>query len=259
MGDVPINFLTEPAITAQIIESTGEFRCNGLSNSVARERPSGGRCVWQAGAASLYTPQGGRKYLNQSERQRALEAMAGLAPDQALFAQTLAWCGGRPSEILALSAGSFQVECGIVAIRTLKRRRHCVREVPIPPFLIEALDRHFGLSRRQRHHHATHELLWPWHRVTAWRLMKRVMVLASVAGQRASPRGLRHAFAVATLQSGVPFNLAQRWLGHARISTTAIYAEACGPEEIAFAARFWSANATPVPSSLSRIHAARDM
>jgi len=29
---------------------------------------------------------------------------------------------------------------------------------------------------------------------------------------------------------------AQRWLGHACASTTAIYADACGPEEIAFAA-----------------------
>jgi hypothetical protein len=31
----------------------------------------------------------------------------------------------------------------------------------------------------------------------------------------------------------------QRWLGHPRISTTAIYIAACGPGEIAFAARFW--------------------
>ncbi len=89
--------------------------------------------------------------------------------------------------------------------------------------------------------------------------MKRVMALASIAGRHASPRGLRHAFAVATLQSGVPLNLAQRWLGHARISTTAIYAEACGPEEIAFAARFWDANETHAPSHLSGIHASPEL
>jgi site-specific recombinase XerD len=34
-------------------------------------------------------------------------------------------------------------------------------------------------------------------------------------------------------------NLVQRWLGHARISTTAIYADASGPEEQALAARYW--------------------
>jgi integrase/recombinase XerD len=42
------------------------------------------------------------------------------------------------------------------------------------------------------------------------------------------------------LQAGVPLNLTQRWLGHARISTTALYAIASGPEEHAFAERFWS-------------------
>jgi hypothetical protein len=34
---------------------------------------------------------------------------------------------------------------------------------------------------------------------------------------------------------------------HARISTTAIYAAACGPEEQAFAARFWRANDNAAP------------
>ena len=33
--------------------------------------------------------------------------------------------------------------------------------------------------------------------------------------------------------------MVQRWLGHSRISTTAIYTAACGPEEVAFMQRFW--------------------
>ena len=68
------------------------------------------------------------------------------------------------------------------------------------------------------------------------------MAASGVWGSRACPRGLRHAFAVGALQAGVPLNLVQRWLGHARIDTTAIYAGACGPEEHAFAARFWHVN-----------------
>jgi hypothetical protein len=32
-------------------------------------------------------------------------------------------------------------------------------------------------------------------------------------------------------------------IGHAQISTTAIYADACGPEEIALASRFWRSSA----------------
>jgi site-specific recombinase XerD len=35
-------------------------------------------------------------------------------------------------------------------------------------------------------------------------------------------------------------NLVQRRLGHAQLSTTAIYADAAGPEEHAIAARMWS-------------------
>jgi site-specific recombinase XerD len=58
---------------------------------------------------------------------------------------------------------------------------------------------------------------------------------------RACPRGLRHAFGIGALQAGIPLNLAQRWLGHSRISTTAIYADVSGDEEKAFATRFWRA------------------
>ena len=73
-------------------------------------------------------------------------------------------------------------------------------------------------------------------------MIKQVMEAARVSDSAACPRGLRHAFGVGTLQAGVPLNLTKRWLGHARISTTAIYAAACGPEEQAMAARFWRAN-----------------
>jgi integrase len=116
-----------------------------------------------------------------------------------------------------------------------------VREVPLPPELMAALDHHFNLSNKRRDPRGADHRLWPWHRVTAWRLVKRVMQRSGVAGRQACPRGLRHAFGVGSLQAGVPLNLVQRWLGHARISTTAIYADASGPEEAALARQFWRA------------------
>lgn len=198
-----------------------------------------------ADSLSLYSTNGFRKYLNRHERERALLTMGNLEPASALFALTLAWTGARVSEVLALTASSFQVESGIVAICTLKRRKHCVREVPIPPQLMDALDRCFGLSRERCEPSEAGRRLWPWHRVTAWRKIKHAMIAARITGTRASPRGLRHAFGVCSLQAGVPLNLVQRWLGHSRISTTAIYAAAVGPEEVALAGRFWRAN-TPV-------------
>ncbi|MDF0522827.1 site-specific integrase [Bradyrhizobium yuanmingense] len=179
-----------------------------------------------------------RKYLNRDERQRVLAAMETLEPEQSLFALVLAWTGARISEVLALTPSSFQLESGVVTIITLKRRKHVVREVPIPPDLSERLEVTFSLRRLQEGADAMRRL-WQWCRVTAWRLIKKVMAIARVFGRRACPRGLRHAFGIGTLQSGVPLTLIQRWMGHARLSTTAIYAAVCGPEEISFAKRFW--------------------
>jgi integrase/recombinase XerD len=99
------------------------------------------------------------------------------------------------------------------------------------------LDRHFHLSARRDPFDADRRL-WPWSRTTAWRLIKRVMEAAGVSGVCACPKGLRHAFGVATLGI-VPLNVRQKWMGHARPETTDIYSAVCGPEEIAFAANFW--------------------
>jgi len=156
-----------------------------------------------------------------------------------LFSLLLAWTGGRVSEVLAVRASSFQIERNLVALRTLKRRRPHVREVPISPGLMAAIDRHFHLQELQRNPETANQRLWPWSRVTAWRVVKGAMLEAGIVGRPACPRGLRHGFGVGTLQASVPLNLVQRWMGHARISTTAIYTEVSGDEEAAFAARFW--------------------
>lgn len=190
-------------------------------------------------AAGLYTRSGLRKYLNTEERRRLLIAVENLPADQALFALTLAWTGARVSEVLALCPAAFQIQSGLVSLRTLKRRAHRMREVPIPPELVMALDRHFALEAAQCDAESSRRPLWPWCRQTGWRIIKRVMAQAGIHGRLASPRGLRHAFGIGSVQAGVPLNIVQRWLGHSRISTTAIYAAASGPEELALATRFW--------------------
>jgi len=188
---------------------------------------------------SLYTARGERKYINQAERERVLAVMERLERERALFSLLLLWTGGRVSEVLNVRASSFQIERNIVALRTLKRRKPHVREVPIAPGLIEGIDRQFNLRELQRDPETANQRLWPWSRVTAWRYVKGAMLEAGVVGRPACPRGLRHGFGVGTLQASVPLNMVQKWMGHARISTTAIYADASGDEEAAFAARFW--------------------
>jgi integrase/recombinase XerD len=55
-----------------------------------------------------------------------------------------------------------------------------------------------------------------------------------------TPKGLRHSFGIHAIRSGVPLNLVQRWLGHASMTTTAIYRDALGEEEREIAARMWA-------------------
>jgi integrase/recombinase XerD len=190
-------------------------------------------------APSLFTARGERKYLSRSERARALEAAARLPADRALFCLALAWTGARLSEVLALRPIDFQLADCLISFKTLKRRRFHVRQVPVPPHFMEALERHHHLHERQSDPELCDARLWPFHRVTAWRIVKSVMALAELQGAAACPKAFRHGFGTGNVQAGIPITLLQRWLGHARLSTTAIYTEVAGPEEFYFAKRYW--------------------
>jgi integrase/recombinase XerD len=190
-------------------------------------------------APSLYLASGARKYVNLSERTGLLAQLASLPREERLFVRVLIWSGARISEVLAVTPECFQLEVRVMAVRTLKRRRHAVRELPLPPKLIADLDRCFDLRHRQRDPKRAVERLWRFHRVTGWRLIKAAMLSAGIHGVRASPRGLRHAFGVGAVAAGVPLDTVQRLLGHSSIRTTTIYTEASGPDERALVARFW--------------------
>jgi site-specific recombinase XerD len=82
--------------------------------------------------------------------------------------------------------------------------------------------------------------LWGWSRTTGWRRVREVMEAAEIRGLSATPKGLRHGFGIKAVTSDVPLNMTQKWLGHARLSTTSIYTNAVGPEEQRIAERMWS-------------------
>jgi len=191
-----------------------------------------------SGTSSLYSATGLRKYLTLDERRRFLAAsLAAPRPDVRTLCLTLAYTGCRISEALALTRASVQATEGIISIRSLKKRGlMIVREVPVPSLLIAELERVHGLS-------SSHPLqrLWPLSRGRAWQLIKDVMIEAGIAeGVHASPKGLRHGFGLHAIRCGIPLNLVQRWLGHASMTTTAIYLQAVGSEEREIAARMWN-------------------
>lgn len=191
-----------------------------------------------SGTSSLYSATGLRKYLTLDERRRFLAAsLAAPRPDVRTLCLTLAHTGCRISEALALTPASVQTAEGVIAIRCLKKRNAAivVREIPVPPLLIAELERVHQLS-------SLHPLqrLWPLSRGRAWQLVKEVMIEAGIAeGVHASPKGLRHGFGLHAIRCGIPLNLVQRWLGHASMTTTAIYLQAVGSEEREIAARMW--------------------
>lgn len=117
-----------------------------------------------------------------------------------------------------------------------------MRDVPLPPPLIAELNAVFHLRQQQRCFVRAHARLWPFHRVTGWRIIKSVMESAGDLGKPARPHGLRHGFGVGALQAGMPLTLLKRRMGHAKLSTTEIYLDLIGPEELAFARRFWASS-----------------
>ena len=148
----------------------------------------------------------------------------------------LAYTGTRISEALQLRGDAINVAGGFIAVRSLKKRgKIMIREIPVPSDLLNDLARTHALSNEGRD-----QRLWRLWRSRAWQLVKQIMHAAGIApGIHATPKGLRHGFGIHAIQSDVPINLVQRWLGHARLETTAIYLEAMGVEERRIASRMW--------------------
>ena len=190
---------------------------------------------------TLFDATGARKYLTASEHAAFLDAAERVNRDSRTLCMTLAYSGCRLSEALALTVDRVDLAAGAVIFETLKKRRAGVyRAVPVPPSLLEALDLVHGIRELQgRRGKGRGVRLWPWSRMTAWRAVHTVMAAAGLSGTHASPKGLRHGFGVAAVSSGIPLNLVQKWLGHAQLSTTAIYADAIGAEEKDIAKRMW--------------------
>jgi integrase len=188
-------------------------------------------------SGSLFDGGGTRKYLVARERLAFAQHANAVGGEVGTFCLTLAFTGGRISEVLALTVGRIDMGNGTVVLETLKRRKRGIyRAIPIPPQLIAILDEVHGL---QKPNTDPQQRLWRWGRTTAWKRVKAVMQAAKIAEKLATPKAARHAFGVDAVQNSVALNIVQRWMGHARIETTAIYTDVIGREERALARRTW--------------------
>lgn len=183
----------------------------------------------------LYTSNGNRKYLTPKERDNFVECSFKQPSEIRSFSLLIAYSGCRLSEALAMEKRHIDLANGAVIIRSLKKRNRVVyRSVPIPHHILDLIATYAANNQC-----AFDEKIWKCGRTTAWKRLKAVMSQAGIFGDHACPKGLRHSFGITATQRGVPLNMIQKWLGHSRIETTSIYADAIGPEERQLAQRFW--------------------
>ena len=176
----------------------------------------------------LYNHANQRLYINESERTRFIKAAYKKPLSIRVFALVLLYTGCRLSEVRELDQDRLQANEQLLAIRSLKKRtHHHIREIPIPKELVELIQ---SLPDHD---------LWDIDRITAYRWIKAVMREADITGPHATPKGLRHGFGIHAVRSGIQLNMLQKWMGHASIQTTAIYANAVGREEMELAKKMW--------------------
>lgn len=195
----------------------------------------------------LHDPAGNRLYLNGEERASFLAAARRQPARDRTLCEVLHWTGCRPSELLEITPARIDLSGGTIAIRSLKKRKDAsgqqkvvFRSVPVPGELLDTLNTAHGVREAQKSRKKAATPIWPVSRVRAWQIVKRVMIEAGIPdGPHRSPKGLRHGFGVHAIVQGVPLSMLQRWLGHAQLSTTAVYAQAVGKEEQHIAARMW--------------------
>lgn len=197
----------------------------------------------------LFDDTGQRLYLSADERARFLVAASQRPREDRVFCHLLHFTGCRPTEALAVAPDRILLEDRAIVIQSLKKRatdrqgrrkRPQFRTIPVPERLIDDLDLVFDL-RKPRRPSARQEPLWPMSRTTAWRLVKKVMDDAGIAGPQATTKGLRHGFGIAMLsgERPLPLNVLRDLLGHTDTKTTEIYLQAVGYEKRALVMQAW--------------------
>jgi len=190
---------------------------------------------------------GHRLYLNAEERAAFLAAARRQPARDRTLCEALHWTGCRPSEVVEITPARVDLASGTIAIRSLKKRkdshgraRVIFRAVPVPPEFLDTLNTAHGIREAQASRKKAAVPIWDLGRVRVWQIVKRIMIEAGIAdAPHRSPKGLRHGFGINATVNGVPLHMVQKWMGHAQLSTTAIYADAVGKEERGIAARMW--------------------
>ena len=198
---------------------------------------------------NLFDEHGHRLYLTEQERNLFLQAAKSENRENRIFCSVLHYTGCRISEALELSPRQISLPDQTVIFRTLKKRKldnqgnikkPQYRSVPVPERVIEDIDLVFDL-RKKRTPKEMREPFWAMSRTTAWRMIKRVMTRAGIAGPQATAKGVRHGFGVAmvTGDKPLPLHILADLMGHSSTATTEIYTRVIAGEKQKMVLQVW--------------------
>jgi len=141
----------------------------------------------------------------------------------------LRWTGARLSEVLQIDEKrGLNLRDAEVTLRTLKRhsrkKKKMTRTVPIPEKLVSEY-----LMFTNSHPDMAGKV-FKIKRTNFYKVFRELAIKAGIPEQLAHPHVLRHTRAIELLRNGVPVTAVQSILGHASLSTTAVYLRYSGME-----------------------------
>ena len=188
---------------------------------------------------TLFSDTGERKYLNAYECEKFYAHIWQLPQDKMLFCLLIYCTGARISEIYNLTKHHLDFTSKLITIRTLKQGKKIVyRQIPMPDSLSISLEDYLRFKQIVDDQYNDYQRLWSFSLRSGARAIKCAMKSAGVSGIRSCARGLRHSFAVHAVTE-IPLTKVQKWMGHAKLSTTAIYLDVSGDEERKWAEKMW--------------------
>jgi integrase/recombinase XerD len=164
--------------------------------------------------------------LSRDEEHRLIQVAYKDKGERGLLIKTLFQTGARVSEFVYLRVEDFFLDEAMLLIAKGKGGKS--RYVPILPELAQELRTHLG-QRTMGYLFETNRHL-PYSPRRIQQIVKATAAKAKIK-KRVYPHLLRHSVATTLLERGMPIEQIQKFLGHAKLETTQVYAEST-PEMI---------------------------
>ncbi len=164
--------------------------------------------------------------LSREEEHRLIQRAYRDKGERGLLIKTLFQTGARVSEFVNIKVEDFFFEEAMLLLAKGKGGKS--RYVPILPELAQELRTHLGNRTTGSLFETNRHLSYSPRRIQ--QIVKATAATAKIK-KRVYPHLLRHSVATTLLERGMPIEQIQKFLGHAKLETTQVYAEST-PEMI---------------------------